>query len=98
MGPSELARTLRLRRAYDLLVDTRQPISEVALDTGFADGSHFSRRFRDAFGKSPSEARREAARPARGPESHPEKKLSDSDQRRPRDSRNLAASASTRRR
>jgi hypothetical protein len=37
---------LRLRRAYDLLVDTRQPISEVALDTGFADGSHFSRRFR----------------------------------------------------
>ena len=65
MGPSELARTLRLRRAYDLLVDTRQPISEVALDTGFADGSHFSRRFRDAFGKSPSEVRREAARLAR---------------------------------
>ena len=34
----------------------------MALDTGFADGSHFSRRFRDAFGKSPSEVRREAAR------------------------------------
>ena len=65
MGPSELARTLRLRRAYDLLVDTRQPISEVALDTGFADGSHFSRRFRVAFGKSPSEVRRDAARAAR---------------------------------
>jgi transcriptional regulator GlxA family with amidase domain len=62
VSPSEFARTLRLRRAYDLLVDTRQPISEVALDTGFADGSHFSRRFRDAFGKSPSQVRREAAR------------------------------------
>jgi transcriptional regulator GlxA family with amidase domain len=98
VGPSELARTLRLRRAYDLLVDTRQPISEVALDTGFADGSHFSRRFRDAFGKSPSDVRREAVRQAREPQSRPEKKLSDSDQRRQRDSRTLAASASTRRR
>jgi transcriptional regulator GlxA family with amidase domain len=60
MSPSDFARTLRLRRAYDLLVDTRQPLSEVALDTGFADGSHFSRRFRAAYGKSPSQVRREA--------------------------------------
>jgi transcriptional regulator GlxA family with amidase domain len=66
VSPSEFARTLRLRRAYDLLVDTRQPISEVALDTGFADGSHFSRRFRDAYGKSPSQVRREALRQPRG--------------------------------
>lgn len=60
--PSELARTLRLRRAHDLLVSTRQPISEVALDTGFADSSHFSRRFRDFFGKTPSQVRRDAQR------------------------------------
>lgn len=65
VSPSEFARTLRLRRAHDLLVDTLQPISEVALDTGFADGSHFSRRFRDAYGKSPSQVRREAARRSR---------------------------------
>ena len=62
MSPSQFARELRLRRAYDLLVDTRQPISEVALDTGFADGSHFSRRFRDAYGKSPSQVRRAGRR------------------------------------
>lgn len=60
VSPSDFARTLRLRRAHDLLVDTLQPISEVALDTGFADSSHFSRRFRDAYGKSPSQVRREA--------------------------------------
>lgn len=60
VSPSDFARKLRLRRAHDLLVDTRQPISEVALETGFADGSHFSRRFRDAYGKSPSQVRREA--------------------------------------
>ena len=58
--PSQFARRLRLRNAHELLVGTRQPISEVALDNGFADGSHFSRRFRDAYGKSPSQVRREA--------------------------------------
>ena len=66
MSPSEFARMLRLRRAYDLLVETRQPVSEVALDCGFADGSHFSRRFRAAFGRSPSQVRQESApRPRR---------------------------------
>ncbi|HUJ01718.1 MAG TPA: GlxA family transcriptional regulator [Usitatibacter sp.] len=65
--PSEFARTLRLRKAYDLLVDTRKPISEIALDSGFADGSHFSRRFRDAYGRSPSQVRRGVERRARGP-------------------------------
>ncbi|HZP91446.1 MAG TPA: helix-turn-helix domain-containing protein, partial [Burkholderiales bacterium] len=62
MSPSEFARKLRLKRAHDLLVETAQPISEVALETGFADGSHFSRRFRDAYGKSPSQVRRHARR------------------------------------
>jgi transcriptional regulator GlxA family with amidase domain len=60
LSPSEFARRLRLRVAHGLLVETRQPISQVALGTGFADGSHFSRRFRDAYGKTPSQVRREA--------------------------------------
>jgi transcriptional regulator GlxA family with amidase domain len=62
MSPSEFARRLRLHMAQGALVDTQRPISEVALDLGFADGSHFSRRFRAAYGKSPSQARREKAR------------------------------------
>ena len=66
MSPSEFARKARLRRAYDLLVETAQPISEVAIEAGFADGSHFSRRFRDAYGATPSEVRRRKR-------SHPDK-------------------------
>src|SRR5687768_5541159 len=65
MSPSDFARKLRLKRAHELLVETAQPISEVALETGFADGSHFSRRFRDTYGKSPSQVRRDARRRGR---------------------------------
>lgn len=56
--PAAFARRLRLRHAHELLVDTHRSISDVALESGFADGSHFSRRFRDAFGKTPSQVRR----------------------------------------
>ena len=72
MSPSEFARRLRLRMAREAIVDTRRPISEVALDLGFADSSHFSRRFRDAYGHTPSQARK----------SHPEKNPSHPAQRR----------------
>lgn len=75
MSPSEFARGLRLHMAREALVDTRRPISEVALDLGFADSSHFSRRFRDAYGESPSQAR--GAR-----KSHPDKNPSHPAQRR----------------
>jgi AraC-like DNA-binding protein len=33
-------------------------IGEIAFSWGFSDLSHFSRRFRDQFGMTPSEARR----------------------------------------
>ena len=43
----------RLTRAHDLLVQTDLAVAEVALATGFADQSHFSRRFRDFTGLPP---------------------------------------------
>lgn len=60
MSPAAYARRLRLRHAHELLTQTRRPISEVALEAGFADGSHFSRRFRDAYRKTPTQVRRAA--------------------------------------
>jgi AraC family transcriptional regulator len=43
----------RLARAQDLLVKTDLALAEVALTTGFADQSHFCRRFRELVGLPP---------------------------------------------
>lgn len=43
----------RLRAAANRLLDTRQPITAIALDVGFNDISHFNATFRRAFGASP---------------------------------------------
>jgi AraC-like DNA-binding protein len=45
---------VRLARAAQLLRDTRRSIADIAAETGFADQSYFDRRFRVAFGSSPS--------------------------------------------
>jgi AraC family transcriptional regulator len=50
----------RLRRAARLLIDPERPITDVALDVGFADLSNFIRTFRRAAGVSPSAFRRAA--------------------------------------
>src|SRR5712691_6345074 len=55
----------RLDRAHRLLRDPRlayRKISEIALEAGFADLSHFNRSFRRRFGETPSQARAMAAR------------------------------------
>ena len=43
----------RLRRAEELLVQTELPLIDIALATGFADQSHFSRRFHELTGLGP---------------------------------------------
>jgi AraC-like DNA-binding protein len=48
----------RLVRAQELLAETDLPLAEIALETGFSDQSHFSRRFREHLDVSPSMFRR----------------------------------------
>ena len=43
----------RLRRARELLLYSALPLGEIALACGFASASHFSNRFRQAFGAAP---------------------------------------------
>ncbi|HYJ79244.1 MAG TPA: AraC family transcriptional regulator [Longimicrobiaceae bacterium] len=54
----EYARRLRLERARDELVHSEASISGIALRSGFADQSHFSRAFRRLTGVSPARYRR----------------------------------------
>lgn len=43
----------RLKLAARLLQTTRDPVYAIALRTGFTDGSHFIKRFRERFGVTP---------------------------------------------
>lgn len=60
MSPLAFAFELRLNNAYNLLTTTRNSIIDIALQCGFLSNSHFSRCFRNAHGKTPSQVREEA--------------------------------------
>ena len=41
-----------------LMIDTKVPLSEIALATGFSDQAHFSNKFRRAAGMTPTQWRK----------------------------------------
>lgn len=55
----EHIRRLRLERSAQHLTGTDRPIIRIALDAGYETHESFSRAFRDMFGKSPSQYRKE---------------------------------------
>lgn len=57
MHPNACYRLLRLRHSDWLLRTTDRTITSVAQECGFADGAHFARQYRQAFGRSPSSGR-----------------------------------------
>nr|WP_272210270.1 AraC family transcriptional regulator [Marinicella sp. W31]MDC2876134.1 AraC family transcriptional regulator [Marinicella sp. W31] len=48
----------RVARAKELMIATRAPLSEIALDCGMCDQAHFCRVFKHAVGTSPDRWRR----------------------------------------
>ncbi|HLQ85337.1 MAG TPA: GlxA family transcriptional regulator [Salinisphaeraceae bacterium] len=56
--PSRYYLELRLQRARQFLLQTDMPIIDIALACGFSSPPHFSKSYRDFFGRSPSAARR----------------------------------------
>ncbi len=60
MSPAEFSIKIRINHAKNLLINTNNQVSFIAMECGFLDTSHFSRRFRIEFGKSPTEVRKEA--------------------------------------
>ena len=59
--PSRYYRELRLHHARLMLMQGSASILSVALAAGFVSASHFSRRYREYFGRTPREERRVAA-------------------------------------
>lgn len=55
---AESVRSLRISYAIELLGDRRASLAEIALATGFADQSHFTKTFKRCVGASPGEYRR----------------------------------------
>ena len=53
--PTEFIRTIRLRRAAELLREGRMNITEISYATGFSSVSYFSRCFRTMFGVPPTQ-------------------------------------------
>ncbi len=58
-SPAGYFRKLRLRHANWLLHNTRRPITDIAIECGFSDSSHFAKRFREFFGHSPGHTRQD---------------------------------------
>ena len=56
--PSDYLRTLRLQWSMQELRAGERSLTEIALEAGFADQSHFSRAFRRQFGATPGAVRR----------------------------------------
>jgi AraC family transcriptional regulator len=54
----------RVARAQELLIDTIQPLADIALGVGFSDQAHFTRSFGKVVGSSPGAWRRAHARAA----------------------------------
>lgn len=57
-SPARYYLKLRLNRARTLLTQTTLPVTEVAFASGFTSASHFSKCYRDMFGRTPRAERR----------------------------------------
>lgn len=60
-SPARYYLVLRLHRAWHLLYRSEFTIMEIALRCGFVSASHFSKCYRQMYGKSPREDRKHAA-------------------------------------
>ena len=59
LPPYKYLLNMRLRRAAELLRETRNPITDVALNVGFSCSSEFARAFKQAMGCTPREFRQD---------------------------------------
>jgi AraC-like DNA-binding protein len=66
IGPAEMLRGIRLRRAADLLTRGSLPVKRVALDVGYRSRTYFTRAFEAEFGVAPGVFRATKQKPQTG--------------------------------
>jgi AraC family transcriptional regulator len=59
---ANFVRRRRIERARTEVAQRKRPLSSIALDAGFADQSHFTRVFKQAFGETPGQYARSFTR------------------------------------
>jgi len=59
-GFAQFQREMRMQKAAELLRETKQPVGVVSGQVGFASQSKFGRAFKDFFGVTPTEYRRQS--------------------------------------
>lgn len=59
MSFSDYATSLRINKARSYLLTTQMSITEIAFETGYSSASHFIRVFKQRFGKTPTEYKRD---------------------------------------
>ena len=57
LTPADFLREARLKRAARLLLDTADPVSDIAYRCGFTDPKYFGKCFKTSMGVSPTEYR-----------------------------------------
>lgn len=57
ISPAVAYRRVRLERARHLLIQTKAPLIEIAIEVGFENASHFAKLFRKTYGQSPTTLR-----------------------------------------
>lgn len=61
ISPAKAYNRVRLERAKSLLVRTKRPLIDIALEVGFENASHFARCCKRMFGRTPTQIRQAAA-------------------------------------
>lgn len=76
LSPWQYVRRQRLSAARQLIMQSRLPLADIAVQTGFANQSTLSHAFKRSFGMSPRQLRQDAPATAATVSSHPRRALS----------------------
>jgi AraC family transcriptional regulator of arabinose operon len=60
MSPAQVLKSLRMQAAKNLLISTYMRTKEILTVVGLNDASHFVRDFKDIYGETPSQVRKQS--------------------------------------